>query len=455
MLYFNRLNILWVICLAVLFFTSYGSVNHIAAYMDKLGMVETVSFNWESSIPFIPIFIYPYMSIDFLYGLAFFIIPKNKYEPTLYKKIINGLGLQLLVNQIFSLICFLAFPLKCEFQKPDIPEQYKSVFDALLSFDLPYNQAPSLHISILVILWCFYNKHILNKFIRYSLNVWFVMIGLSIVFCYQHQIIDFILGFIVGLGVVYAFEVDPQYNKNIEFNPLVRKTNFYKNFRNSLIIGFIVLFLLSILGNLKYITFKIDAIYGLILMVFYFSCLMLFKMQFFDYHSVIRVNDKFKLSFKYLHFVYMFFRDLYIKSYKTYEKPVNLMENLWIGNLHAINNHKEEENDIYINLTFECENNKEKVIHYPLIDLTTPSLEQVRVITNEINKNIIEGKRVHIHCAMGLFRTIFISLFYLKKYQGYSNEDLKEIIKRTGNRRLIKYFTNNEERFFKLLNNIN
>ena len=56
---------------------------------------------------------------------------------------------------------------------------------------------------------------------------------------------------------------------------------------------------------------------------------------------------------------------------------------------------------------------------------------------------------------MVLFRTIFISLFYLKKYQGYSNEDLKEIIKRTENRRLIKYFTNNEDRFFKLLNNIN
>lgn len=150
----------------------------------------------------------------------------------------------------------------------------------------------------------------------------------------------------------------------------------------------------------------------------------------------------------------MFFRNLYIKSYKTYEAPINLMENLWIGNLIAINNHKEQDNDVYINLTFECENNKRKVIHYPLIDLTTPSLEQVNVITNEINTKIIEGKRVHIHCAMGLFRTVFIALSYLKKYQNYNNDELKEIIKRTENRRLIKYFTSNEERFFKLLSEI-
>lgn len=131
-MYFNKHNIKWIALLGVLFFTSYGAVNHLTAYLDTIRPIPSFVWDWEKYIPFIPIFIYPYMAIDLLYALAFFIIPKKRYKENDYKKIINGLGFALLFNQLFSIISFLSFPLKFSFDKPDIPEQYQLMFNTVI-----------------------------------------------------------------------------------------------------------------------------------------------------------------------------------------------------------------------------------------------------------------------------------------------------------------------------------
>ena len=67
---------------------------------------------------------------------------------------------RLLTAQIVAVVCFILFPLKFTFQQPETHGLAGFLFAALTSFDKPFNQAPSLHIALLVILWRLYARHL-------------------------------------------------------------------------------------------------------------------------------------------------------------------------------------------------------------------------------------------------------------------------------------------------------
>ena len=60
---------------------------------------------------------------------------------------------RLLTAQVVAVVCFILFPLRFTFRQPATDGIPGFLFDALTSFDKPFNQAPSLHIALLVILW--------------------------------------------------------------------------------------------------------------------------------------------------------------------------------------------------------------------------------------------------------------------------------------------------------------
>ena len=133
---------LWLAGLAPLFYLTYGVANHLAA--GRTG-VPVVVFGWERQIPFLAWTIIPYWSINLFYGASLFVCETRRELDTH--------GRRLLTAQAIAVACFLLFPLRFSFEKPAIePGLAGFKFDALLSFDKPYNQAPSLHIALLVIL---------------------------------------------------------------------------------------------------------------------------------------------------------------------------------------------------------------------------------------------------------------------------------------------------------------
>ncbi|MGT2433829.1 hypothetical protein ACU4HD_42895 [Cupriavidus basilensis] len=71
-------------------------------------------------------------------------------------------------------------------------------------FDKPFNQAPSLHISLLVILWVAYAIHARGGW-RWLLHGWFSLIGVSVLTTYQHHAIDVPTGWLVGWFCVFLF----------------------------------------------------------------------------------------------------------------------------------------------------------------------------------------------------------------------------------------------------------
>jgi len=177
----------WLAFLGPFFFASYGFANWLASRRAHVGAIV---FPWEHHIPFMAWTIIPYWSIDFLYVVSIFVCTT--------KRELDSHALRLLFVQVVCVACFIAFPLCFTFVKPAVDGFAGALFTALGSFDKPFNQAPSLHIALLILIWTRLTAHTSPRWI-WLLHAWMVLIGVSILTTYQHHFIDLPTGLAVGL----------------------------------------------------------------------------------------------------------------------------------------------------------------------------------------------------------------------------------------------------------------
>lgn len=194
----------WLAFLGPFFFLSYGLTNWLSSQRPDVGVLV---FDWERSIPFLPWTILPYWSIDLLYGLSLFIC-RDRVELDNHAK-------RLLAAQIIAVSGFLLFPLRFSFPRPETEGWAGFLFDVLMGFDKPFNQAPSLHIALLLILWVRYAAHLQGLW-RWWLHGWFLLIGLSVLTTWQHHFIDLPTGLWVGLLCLVLF---PEGNQGTGLQP--------------------------------------------------------------------------------------------------------------------------------------------------------------------------------------------------------------------------------------------
>lgn len=188
-----RRALLWLALLGPFFFLSYGLAN---ARADRLPFVPSVVFGWEAKIPFQPWTIVPYWSIDLFYVVSFFICTQRA-ELDMHAR-------RLLSAQLLSVGCFLLWPLRFSLERPETGGVFGWLFDVLLGFDKPFNQAPSLHIVLLVVLWVRFQAHLRGAW-RGALHLWFALIGLSVLTTWQHHFIDVPTGVAVGWLCVWLW----------------------------------------------------------------------------------------------------------------------------------------------------------------------------------------------------------------------------------------------------------
>jgi hypothetical protein len=177
---------LWLAFLGPFFYMTYGLANWLASLRSG---VPSIVFDWERAIPFIGWTIIPYWSINAFYGVSFFVC-RNKSE-------LDTLGRRLLTAQIIAVACFILFPLRFDFVPPEAEGLLRLLFAALTSFDRPFNQAPSLHIAILVILWILYARVVPRRALWF-LHLWMLLVGVSVLTTYQHHFIDIPTGVLLG-----------------------------------------------------------------------------------------------------------------------------------------------------------------------------------------------------------------------------------------------------------------
>ncbi|WP_434649917.1 phosphatase PAP2/dual specificity phosphatase family protein [Pseudomonas sp. D1-2] len=188
--------VLWLLLLAPLFFTTYGFATWVTAQRDDVG---SLVFGWESHMPFMAWTIVPYWSIDLLYGLSL-LLPNSRDE-------LKRHALRLLTAQGIAVSCFLLWPLTFTFPRPEMDGVFGWMFDVLAGFDKPFNQAPSLHIALLVVLWVCYERHLQGVW-RWLMHGWFALIGVSVLTTYQHHFVDVPTGALAGWLCVWLWPLD-------------------------------------------------------------------------------------------------------------------------------------------------------------------------------------------------------------------------------------------------------
>lgn len=187
---------LWLAGLGIFFFASYNFANWLAS---RRAQVPSIVFAWESAIPFWPWSIIPYWSIDLFYAVSLYVCVTRRELDTH--------GLRLLSAQVISVTIFILAPLRCLLTRPETGGLHGMLFDALSAFDRPFNQAPALHISLLVILWVCYARHLRGAW-RWLLHIWFALIGVSVLTTYQHHFFDVPTGLWIGFFCLWLFPDD-------------------------------------------------------------------------------------------------------------------------------------------------------------------------------------------------------------------------------------------------------
>ena len=183
---------LWLCFLGPFFFITYGFANARTACLPQ---VQSFAFAWERNIPFIPWMIIPYWSIDLLYALSLFLWTRQRD--------LDRHALRLMAATIVCVCGFLLFPLKFSFERPEISQPlFRLLFDLLESFDQPYNQAPSLHICLLIIVWDAFRRNVPPKIVP-LVHAWAAVIAVSVFATYQHNTIDGMLAIPAGLLCCY------------------------------------------------------------------------------------------------------------------------------------------------------------------------------------------------------------------------------------------------------------
>ena len=168
---------LWVAVMGLFFFMIYGGANEIAALTAPH---PALYMGWERAIPFIPAFILPYMSSDILFVVAFMAAAD--------RGALQRLGLRSGLAIALSAAVFVVMPLQMGFERPAV-EGWTAPLFAVLGLDRPYNQFPSLHISLGFIAWHALDRR-LGRVWRWPLAAWFLAIAASTLLVWQHHFID-------------------------------------------------------------------------------------------------------------------------------------------------------------------------------------------------------------------------------------------------------------------------
>jgi hypothetical protein len=179
--------------LSLLFIIVYGGCNWITSHRLHIG---SWYYPFEQYIPFVPVMIVPYMSIDLFYVGAPFLC-QTRAE-------LNTLAWRITFAIIVAGVCFLLFPLRMAVPCPQTSGWTHAIFAFLFGFDHPYNLFPSLHITLCLILANFYARHTRGALLFFCL-LWFGLIGLSPLLTYQHHVADIAGGLALAAVCFYLF----------------------------------------------------------------------------------------------------------------------------------------------------------------------------------------------------------------------------------------------------------
>jgi protein-tyrosine phosphatase/membrane-associated phospholipid phosphatase len=204
------------ILLSLLFLVVYGSTNWLTAQRPASD-VGTWFFAWELSlIPFVPLLIVPYMTIDLLFFIAPFLCC-DQHEIRVFRRRVVFV---ILTAGVF----FLVLPLKLAWpERPRVEGTFGDFVEMSCTvpflMEYPHNLFPTLHIALCLILADVYARHT-RGLLRVFLCIWFFLIGVSTVLTWQHHVIDVAGGLVLAAFAFYLFS-EPEERLPVTPNPRI------------------------------------------------------------------------------------------------------------------------------------------------------------------------------------------------------------------------------------------
>jgi protein-tyrosine phosphatase len=375
--------------LTILFLIVYGACNWISSQRHNVG---TLYFQWERFIPFVPLMIIPYMSIDLFFVAAPFVCRSERELATFSKRMLAALAV--------AGICFLLFPLRFAFERPQANGWLGAFFDWFRGMDQPYNLLPSLHIAFCTILAQLYARHTRGLW-RSASNIWFFLVALSTLLGYQHHFMDVVAGFALGVYCIYFFR------EPIAHLPVIenRRVGFYYATGGVILVALVVWFWpwgALLLWPAMSLGLSAGASYGLGPAIFRKSEGQLHWSAWLVLAPCLLGQ---RLSLLY-----------YQRQCRPWDK---ITPQVWIGRRLS---HAEATSAAHLGVTAVLDLTAEfsetepfRSLTYrniPILDLTAPSTGQLREMATFIDEESRKGV-VYVHCKIGYSRTAAAAAAYL------------------------------------------
>ena len=399
-----RLSLLGM--MGALFFSTYGFANWLAS---RRAFVPSFAFGWEHAIPFVPWTIVPYWSIDLLYAASFLFQTRRADLFDHVKRLVTV--------QLVSVVCFIAWPLRFGFDRPDAGGVAGVLFTLLAGFDKPYNQAPSLHIGLLVVLWAVYARHVRGVALRAAAHLWFAAIGISVLTTWQHHAIDVPTGAALGCLALFLFplrdaESEPHRR---DVAPSVRAPRLALTYAGAAIIAFIAA-IACIPGAAGY-----ALLFGWFALAL--GCVAWIYRQGAPGAFLKSARGQMPVFMRALLAPTIAGAFVNSRLWTRRQTPVRIDARLSIGRAPTTGELRRHRFTALVDLTAEMPRwvSRRAPLDYvavPQLDLVAPSLDSLRRAMAELERLVGDGHDVLVCCALGLGRSVLCAAAWLAAKNG-------------------------------------
>ncbi len=367
--------------LSLLFLVVYGGSNWLTSQRVGIG---SFYFSWERKIPFVPAMILPYMSIDLFFVAAPFFCRDDRQRRTLARRMAAAI--------LISGACFLAFPLRFAFERPPVGGFLGVIFNNFRQLDRPFNQFPSLHITLCVMLGVFFWDRS-RGVMRGAILLWFVLIAASTVLTFQHHVIDVIGGLALAGICLYLFDDEPMRM------PVTPNRRVGKNYA----LGAAALAIIALAsGPLGWILLWPALSMALMAAAYFGVGPGIFRKRYGKISTIARLA---------LGPVWLGQRISLIHYSRQCDNWHELTDRVWIGRKLSISeSRRAHEAGVTAVLDLTCEFSEAapfrrmRYLQLPIMDLTAPTAEQLHIAWKFIAEQSEHGI-VYVHCKAGFSRT--------------------------------------------------
>lgn len=178
-----------MLLLGAMFIYGYSWTNQWAASQPH---VYSLHGRWDDAIPFWAWTIWPYLALNLLYPLTFFLCPT--------RSALRRYALAIALVQAVCLLAFVLWPTGNVRVLPSVDGAAGLLFAQLRAFEAPFNMAPSLHAGVLVLVWQAW-RVCLRPLAVALRGLWHgscALILLSTLTTWQHDLLDVLIGLLLG-----------------------------------------------------------------------------------------------------------------------------------------------------------------------------------------------------------------------------------------------------------------